>query len=90
MCEHDVILLRDEDRAIYCTSCRRTFGHLGKDPNETLIVPLSADNFVVVVEPAEESAVGFSIMSDGHMCWSGVYPCRACGWEFSCEDGCHS
>lgn len=100
---HEVIqLAQDGSEIVLCGDCGWEFGHIGRG-NDGKTTPIfhayvtPEQPITVVVRDAEEKTtdiglgLGVLAMPDGLKLETlPVYPCSACGWEQSCEGGCHA
>lgn len=93
-CAHESIgLSQDGSQDILCWGCGRVFGHLMRDPKETLVSHIRPDEHAAVkVVGSDEVAVGVGVVG-GRLQADYIYPCAICGWAGSCGErgeDCHS
>jgi hypothetical protein len=100
-CIHENIgLTHDGSRIIVCWDCEREFVRIARDESETLIVPISQENHVVIKQGSlSDDTVpavgGQELVQDGkaRLEFSSIQPCAVCGYNGSCDEddgGCHS
>lgn len=92
MCLHENVDLTEEHGILVCWDCSTEFGRVL--PDDTLMVPVDRQKVLLTFgEPdltkPPEMALAVTV-DNGHVRLQPVYPCRECGFDRTCEEGCHS